>query len=86
MVILQDTYNVRTDIINLFTVKAQRSLHIRTVSPGPLLFSSDTGTDPLKNHKVTKLGHQMLGYHWCDSETPFFKWRFAGGPMLAHLW
>ena len=28
--------------------------NVRTVSPGPLLFSSNTGTDPLKNHKVTK--------------------------------
>ena len=27
----------------------------------------------------------MLGHHWYDSETPF-KWRFAGGPMLARLW
>ena len=31
---------------------------------------SNTGPDPLKNNK--------------DSETPF-KWRLAGGPMMAHL-
>ena len=29
--------------------------------------------------------HSMLGHHRYDSETPF-KWRFAGGPMLARLW
>ena len=53
---------------------------------------------PLKNHKnvgflaklvqilekITKLPsqHSMLGYHRPASETPF-KWRFAGGPMMA---
>ena len=28
--------------------------------------------------------HSMLGHHHPSSETPF-KWRFAGGPMVAHL-
>ena len=55
---------------------------------------------PLKNHKnigflsntcpdclkITKLPsqHSMFGHHWHASETPF-KWRFAGGLMMASL-
>ena len=52
---------------------------------------------PLKNHKdiailvripckTTKLPsqHSMLGHQRPASETPF-KWRFAGGPMMARL-
>ena len=46
-------------------------------------FLSNTGPDPLKNHKDT-YEHSMLGHHRATSETPF-KWRFAGGPMMAHL-
>ena len=44
---------------------------------------SNTGPDPLK---ITKLPihHSMLGHHWPASETPF-KWRFAGGPLMARL-
>ena len=44
-------------------------------------FFSNTGPDPLK---ITKLPsqHSMLGHHRPASETPF-KWRFAGGPMMA---
>ena len=36
--------------------------------------------------KITKLPsqHLMLGHHRHASETPF-KWRFAGGPMMARL-
>ena len=36
--------------------------------------------------KTTKLPsqHSMLGHHRPSSETPF-KWRFAGGPMMAHV-
>ena len=42
---------------------------------------SNTGLDPLK---ITKLPsqHSMLGHHRHASETPF-KWRSAGGPMMA---
>ena len=42
-------------------------------------FLSSTGSDPLINHKATKLGQ-----HRHAREMPF-KWRFAGGPMLARL-
>ena len=44
---------------------------------------SNTGLDPLK---ITKLPsqHSMLGHHRHASETPF-KWRFAGGPIMARL-
>ena len=47
-------------------------------------FRSNTCPEPLK---VTKLSsqHSMLGYHRYASETPF-KWRFAGGPMMARLY
>ena len=44
-------------------------------------FLSNTGPDPLK---ITKLQsqHSMLGHQRPASETPF-KWRFAGGPLMA---
>ena len=44
---------------------------------------SNTGPDPLK---ITKLPsqHSRLGHHRHASETQS-KWRFAGGPMMAHL-
>ena len=41
-------------------------------------FLSNTGQDSLKTHSQ----HPMLGHHRHASETPF-KWRFAGGPMMA---
>ena len=46
-------------------------------------FLSNTGPDPLK---ITKLPSQqsMKGHHRNASETPF-KWRFAGGSMMARL-
>ena len=46
-------------------------------------FLSKTGLDPLK---ITKppIQHSMLGHHRPTSETPF-KWRFAGGPMMARF-
>ena len=39
-------------------------------------FLINTGPDPLKNHKATKPAFNV------GSSTPF-KWRFAGGSMLA---
>ena len=44
-------------------------------------FHSNTGPNPLK---ITKLPsqHSMLCHHWHARETPF-KWRFAGGSMVA---
>ena len=44
-------------------------------------FLSNTGPDPLK---ITKLPiqHSMLCHYRPASETPF-KWRFAGGPIMA---
>ena len=47
-------------------------------------FLSKTGPDPVKNHKATKPA-AMLGHHWPARETPF-KWCFAGGQMIAHLY
>ena len=46
-------------------------------------FLSNSGPDPLKKHKQPSQ-HSTLGNHRPASETPF-KWRFAGGPMMAHL-
>ena len=43
-------------------------------------FLSNTGPDTLK---ITK-PDSMLGHHRYASETSF-KWRFAGGPIMAHL-
>ena len=47
-------------------------------------FLSNTGPDPLKIIKLLSQ-HSMLGHHLHASETPF-KWRFAGGPMMARLY
>ena len=46
-------------------------------------FLSNTGPDPLKNHKATKPAFKV-GPSWPASETQF-KWRFTGGPMMANL-
>ena len=46
-------------------------------------FISNTGLDPLKNHKAIKPA-LILGHHQHTSETPF-KWRFVGGLMLARF-
>ena len=42
-------------------------------------FPSNTGPDPLKNHKATK-PDSMLGLHWQASEMPF-KW-----PAYSGIW
>ena len=46
-------------------------------------FLSNTGPDP---QKITNLSsqHSMLGLYRHASEMPF-KWRYAGGPMIARL-
>ena len=46
-------------------------------------FLCNTGPDPLKNQKATNPAFNV-GQHLPASETPF-QWRFAGGPMVAHL-
>ena len=43
---------------------------------------SNTGPDPLKIAMLPSQ-HSSLGHHRPASETP--EWRFAGGPMMAHL-
>ena len=48
-----------------------------------IVFLSNTGPDPLNNHKATRLAFNV-GHHRPASEMPF-KWRFAGGPMMAQL-
>ena len=45
-------------------------------------FLSNTGPDPIKNHKATKPAFNV----WSSSvrqRNTTFKWRFAGGPMTA---
>ena len=46
-------------------------------------FPSNSGLNPLK---ITRLAsqHSMVGHYRHASETPF-QWRFAGGPMMAHV-
>ena len=46
-------------------------------------FLSNPGPDPLKNHTATKPTFNV-GHYRHTNETPF-KWRFAGGPMMARL-
>ena len=64
-----------------------------TGSPGPpknlkaIGFLSNTGSDPLKNHKATKAAFNV-GLSSARQRTPFQwraddEWRFAGGPMMA---
>ena len=40
-------------------------------------FLSNTGPDPLKNHKATKPTFNV---------EPSFKWRFAGRPMMTQFY
>ena len=48
-------------------------------------FLSKSGPDCLKNHKTTNSAFNVhVGHHRPANETPF-KWRFAGGPMMAHF-
>ena len=44
-------------------------------------FLINTGPDLMEYYKATK-PDSMLGHHRPASEMPF-KWRFAGGPMMA---
>ena len=46
-------------------------------------FLRNSGPDPLKNYEATT-PDLKLGHHQNASETPF-KWRFAGGPMMARI-
>ena len=46
-------------------------------------FPFNTGGDPPKNYKATKSAFN-IGHHRPTSETPF-KWRFAGGQIIAHV-
>ena len=46
-------------------------------------FLSNTRLDLLKNHKAAK-PEINVGPSSAHSETPF-KWRFAGGPMMARF-
>ena len=47
-------------------------------------FLSNTGLDPLKNHKATKPALNV-GFDHRQAREILFKWRFAGGPMMARL-
>ena len=42
-----------------------------------------TGPDSMENYKATKPAFHV-GHHGHASQTPF-KWRFAGGPMMARF-
>ena len=46
-------------------------------------YLSNTGLDPLKFPKLPSQ-HSTFGHHRHPSKTPF-KWRFAGGPMMARF-
>ena len=52
-------------------------------NPKYIGFLSNTGLDPLKNHKATKPAFKF-GLQRQARETPF-KWCIAGGPMMARL-
>ena len=46
-------------------------------------FLSNTGPDPMKNHKATK-PNSILGHLRPTREMPF-TWHFPGGPMMARF-
>ena len=48
-------------------------------------FFSNTGPDHLKNHKVTKPAFNNVPSTVRQRNAISFKWRFAGGPMMARL-
>ena len=49
-------------------------------------FISKTVPKPLKNHKVTKPGHSVLGHPRQASETPFkFRWQANDDPLIVVL-
>ena len=52
-------------------------------NPKNIGFLSSTGLDPLEFTKLPSQ-HSMLGHYQHTSETPF-KWRFAGGQIMARL-
>ena len=45
------------------------------------VFLGNTGADPIKMTMLSSQ-HSMSGHHRHASDTPF-KWRVAGGPMMA---
>ena len=49
-----------------------------------IAFLSNTDPEPLKNRIAAKQAFNVGPHHRHASETPFI-WRFAGGPMMAHL-
>ena len=74
-----------------FVIGTKHHVRIQRVDRGPghplknhknIGFLNNSDPDPPKNYKATE--HSMLGHHRHASETPF-KWRFAGGPMMARL-
>ena len=48
-------------------------------------FLTNTGPDPLKPAKLPPIQHSILGHYRQASDTAF-KWRFAGGPMMARFY
>ena len=68
----------------MYTIRQNR-MHMRGSRGGGLKnhknigFLGNTGPDPLKNQKAT-MPDLMLGHY-----RPASEWRFAGGPIMAHL-
>ena len=83
---LEDTsakvYSIRVSVSMSFaSVRlAERGQGVRTPLKNHknIEFLSNNSPDPLENHKAAKCTKPT------SSETPF-KWRFAGGPMMARL-
>ena len=47
-------------------------------------FLCNTGPDPLKTHKATQPAFNV-GPSSARQRNPIYKWRFAGGPVIALL-
>ena len=80
-----------TEMLEDFMCGSRGDTGVRTLPPEKLQnigFLSNTGPDPLKNHKATKpafnVGPSSASFEWAIIGTPAK--RFAGGPMMAFRW
>ena len=70
-------------VLAIESTQSVAQMPMRTIRSQNIEFLSNTGPDPLKFSKLPSQ-HSKLGHHRHPSETPF-KWRFAGGPMMARF-
>ena len=88
-------WNKQVKVISYSTAEKSSTEHLDTIifhfmwKQDPCAYSEGGGGGaggPDPPWKITKLSsqHSMLGHYWLASQKPF-KWRFAGGLMMARL-